>query len=690
MEDLYPSLTFSSEPASAHPASTNNHQSLASSFGLPDEADHQIGLSALGTSSLSNGTPWLTDWYPELPVALTFIDEGYNIANSSNNSRVEGFQGHSSNQIKLGHTNRPPGRAPRPMFISDQVRDMITNQHPEQISPSNRPAAHHSLQQQPGGHTSTDSTDLIDNVTTSDFTWKIEDYHHVPALSQQIYSVMCVHFATLNADNGFHQAFTNKPFPTFEVTAAFIQAYFEHFQPLFPIIHQPTFNPQEAPWILTLAVVVIGSRYSALGLDSAVLYLHEFLRRSINLWIAHNAYKNERGFASDPPSHLSLAQATVLNQIGMMFSGSMEMAKHAQKNMSHLALLCKKASDPSKYQSDCSRQVPEEWETWVYVESYRRLAYLAWLVDCQLALFFDLPTTVPIDLLQIPMPSSQTLWAAESQDSWVSDLAMASDPSVSYSLRQALDELYLSRKVPNHCTDLTRLLLIVGVYFDQQRGPDACVYLDVLRRDEDEMIASDRLGWLALEHNHITSLLIHLPLRELMAFSGWRVSEAERSEAEVRLAHWVKSEGAKARLVVYHAAKVYSCIRERPFGDYSGTMAFLTATLAIWAVTMSVDFIAQPLWPPAEDHSFGQSRLKILRFDRYTDGSTIIDWVSGKENIRPYLSGIGALEGSNVAPLLIRESVRVLRRKLTCMFSDAVSRVLQFHFESRDYIAMLV
>ncbi|KAF5572554.1 C2H2 type zinc finger domain-containing protein [Fusarium pseudocircinatum] len=525
---------LSPSKTSALPAPTNDHQPLASYFGLPDEVEHQLGLSALGESPLPNGTPWLTDWYPELPVALSFIDEGYNVARSSNNSRAEGFQRGASNQITLERTNWPPVRAPRPIFTSGEDIDKITNQHRTQISPSHYPAARHSLQQKPSGHPSTELTDLIDDATTSDFTWETEDYHHVPALSQQIYSVMCVHFATLNADNGFHQAFTNKPFPTFEVIAAFIQAYFEHFQPLFPIIHQPTFNPQEAPWILTLAVAVIGSRYSALA------FITPLVKEK-----AHNADKNERGFVSDPLSHLSLAQATVLNQIGMMFSGSMEMTEHAQKNMSHVALIC---------------------------------------------------------------------------------------PSVSYSLRQALDELYLSRKVPNHCTDLTRLLLIVGVYFDEQRGPDACNYLDMLRRDEDEITASDRLGWLALEHNHIVSLLLHLPLRELMAFSGWRVSEAERSEADTRLAHWVKSEGAGARLVIYHAAKVYSCIRERPFQAYSGTMAFLIATLAIWAVTMSVDCIAQPLRPSADDHSFGQGHLKTLRFDRYTDRSTIIDWVSGKEN----------------------------------------------------------
>jgi hypothetical protein len=170
---------------------------------------------------------------------------------------------------------------------------VITNQPPPVgLWPSHRPATHHPLHQQPSDQTVTEVTDPTDHVTANDLTWKIEDYHHVPALGQQTYSVMCVHFATLNADNGFHQAFTDKPFPTYEVTAAFVQAYFEHFQPLFPIIHQPNFNPRETPWILTLAVAVIGSRYSVLGVDSSVLHLHEFLRRSINLWVSLNLLHN--------------------------------------------------------------------------------------------------------------------------------------------------------------------------------------------------------------------------------------------------------------------------------------------------------------------------------------------------------------------------------------------------------------
>jgi hypothetical protein len=216
------------------------------------------------------------------------MNESYNATEGSNGTRTEGFQGNAADQIVLDPTNWPSARAPRPIFTSDQALDVIITNQPPPIGlwPSHHPTIHHPLHQKPSDQSVTEVTDHTDDVMANDMTWKIEDYHHVPALGQQTYSVMCVHFATLNADNEFHQAFTYKPFPTYETTAAFVQAYFEHFQPLFPIIHQPTFHPRETPWILTLAVTVIGSRYSALGMDSAVLHLHEFLRRSINLWVS--------------------------------------------------------------------------------------------------------------------------------------------------------------------------------------------------------------------------------------------------------------------------------------------------------------------------------------------------------------------------------------------------------------------
>jgi hypothetical protein len=396
--------------------------------------------------------------------------------------------------------------------------------------------------------------------------------------------------------------------------------------------------------------------------------------------------KNERGLATDQVSQLCLAQATVLNQVGMMFSGNIEMAEYAEMNMSHIALICKKASDPSKCGATSSATDhllygSKEWEAWTYEESFRRLAYLSWLLDCQFALYFNLSPTLTIDLLQVPMPSSQALWMAESQNSWLSAVAVGPGASSTYSLRQALDELYRSRETLCYCTELTRLLLTFGVYFDDQRGLDAGVCLDILRMDEDRITSTETLGRLTLEHNHLLNVLLQLPLRELMAFTGWRVNEVQRHEADLRMAHWVRSEPVMTRFVVYHAAKAYNYIRGRPFRTYSDTMTFLTSTMAMWAVTISIDHDPQPSLPFANDHPFGLGRLRTLRFDKPTDHSAILGWVSGTADARPYLSGVGALEDSTATPLLIRESVRVLQVKLQCPFSDVVSKILQSQFE---------
>jgi hypothetical protein len=116
--------------------------------------------------------------------------------------------------------------------------------------------------------------------------WRIEDFDHVPPLCQQVYDTIRIHFDALNANNGFHRVFTDASFPPYKDIAAFIQAFFEHFQPLFPLIHQSTFDPRETPWILTLAVAVIGSRYSVLSANSSLTYLCEFLRRAVSLWVS--------------------------------------------------------------------------------------------------------------------------------------------------------------------------------------------------------------------------------------------------------------------------------------------------------------------------------------------------------------------------------------------------------------------
>ncbi|KAK1954566.1 hypothetical protein LY78DRAFT_664265 [Colletotrichum sublineola] len=422
----------SCDAASAHLSSAEHQFSLVWPLTLPNEGF----LEAPDPSQcpLTNWPLYSTDWSHVLSGAAGFVGDGNNSVPSSNGTGTEEMQdgyldrtASSSSPSSSELAYKPSARAPNPLFTTKQALDTVAADPPRSVEPwpFRRATAHQAQRQQlTTGRGPAEACDTLGRVAGDSLTWKVEDYQHVPPLGQETYNVMCAHFATLNADNGFHKAFTDELFPSYEVAAAFIQAYFEHFQPIFPLIHQPTFDPRKAPWVLTLAVAVIGSRYSVLVTESAVLYLNEFLRRAISFW-------NERACASDPSSQLCLDQATVLNQIGMMFSGDMAMCEHAQMNMSSVALISKKAGRHSKHQpSGAQAAYPPDasraWESWVRAESTRRLAYFSWLLDCQMALHFDLLPTLSIDLLQIPMPSDEPLWVADSGESWMSEFAMAS------------------------------------------------------------------------------------------------------------------------------------------------------------------------------------------------------------------------------------------------------------------------
>lgn len=112
--------------------------------------------------------------------------------------------------------------------------------------------------------------------------WKPEDFGHVKSLPQVAYHRLLDNFERLNADNGYHVPFANGEFPSLTAFNAFIQLYFEAFHPIFPLLHQPTYDPGKEHWVLLLAVAATGCRFSQVpgAADSGNL-LQEFLRRAI-------------------------------------------------------------------------------------------------------------------------------------------------------------------------------------------------------------------------------------------------------------------------------------------------------------------------------------------------------------------------------------------------------------------------
>lgn len=72
----------------------------------------------------------------------------------------------------------------------------------------------------------------------------------------------------------------NLQIPPIQVLNAWMQLYFEHFHPMFPIIHQPTFGGSETYYLLAFAMATIGAKYSKMkDAHKCSLAMQELVRR---------------------------------------------------------------------------------------------------------------------------------------------------------------------------------------------------------------------------------------------------------------------------------------------------------------------------------------------------------------------------------------------------------------------------
>ena len=85
------------------------------------------------------------------------------------------------------------------------------------------------------------------------------------------------------SDSSIFPKFECDAFPNAKMLARFIQFYFDRFQPVYPILHYPAFDPNKCHWVVTLAVLAIGSSFANIPGASVQLTaaFHEFLRRAI-------------------------------------------------------------------------------------------------------------------------------------------------------------------------------------------------------------------------------------------------------------------------------------------------------------------------------------------------------------------------------------------------------------------------
>ncbi|KAF5252490.1 hypothetical protein FANTH_2384 [Fusarium anthophilum] len=534
-----------------------------------------------------------------------------------------------------------------PMSTSMDIEPMVHQLECETPTPSFTQSLANTSSHGQSSQTSpvaTSSPSIRDDVDLE--PWRAEDYGHVPYISDEAYQVMVSTFEQLNSNNAYCIPFTNKHLPSLQHMQIYVQVYFEEYHPVFPLLHKATFSPTKDDWLLSLAVSSIGCLFSkTLKSREAYPIMQEFLRRAIRIQL-------ERTQNSTPT--LCVAQASILNQIGMMYGGDLRFAEYAHETMAQLATQCRKISSFSDNLATLSvaeNAASQDWQAWIRAELEVRLFYCAWLVDSQQVGFFAFSSTIPLDFLQFPMPVNEHVWRMSTIETWKNSLTEDLSCKPLASLRQVLLGLYRHREVPGRLDAFSSLLLVMGILNDLSWLRHAHLYLEVLQRHVETLPPTD-LARAAMANIHMVSLLIYFPTREVIAFGRWRVTESQYSMVVGKLKRWM-SNTRSAREALIHACSIWSQIRLRRTNAQHEAPAFLHSAISIWALVEH-----------SEELDVGNGEeLPILRLENLNQ--EVKSWAAGNEKKRLYLSGVGLLGHRGALARLISETAGLLEKGIS-------------------------
>ncbi|KAH2399113.1 hypothetical protein KXW22_003748 [Aspergillus fumigatus] len=486
-------------------------------------------------------------------------------------------------------------------------------------------------------------------------------------------------------DNPLFLKFETGNFPSADALSSYVYLYFDSFQPVYPLFHPPTFNPNKCHWLVTLAISAVGCRFSGLtSLDECTTAFDEFLRRAIN--IEKEKCRSER-------IPLWLIQAMALSCIGLLHSSGCEQSKVSTLNAFgdlvnftiREGLLCAVNKPTSQYDD---LPLEQKWQDWVEDEIRRRTGYLIWLLDCSLAYYFDNRPLLSSDDGQCPLPSHENLWNAQSAEAW-RDVLERTSGSRGISLYKAVLTIYIEKKLVPGIGEFSHVLLIHALYHrmwevgDYFRRPlsfwnptakkqtldtaipsgsvwlpgipsyskwrnSACDCLDILHWTANSTIAKAAgLEHPTVLHLHAARIVLLAPFREIrslatsLAMGKIRWSDHQQALEWHYILRWIKHDQYKARLAIIHAGTTLWHVRRYSTNAFHEPVAVYLSILTLWAYGSCHAQIAEE---PSSRHGLRHHPVReptFIHLDRPCDDELVQLFVREGHAMQGNVTGVG-------------------------------------------------
>ncbi|TKY87864.1 hypothetical protein EX895_003445 [Sporisorium graminicola] len=244
----------------------------------------------------------------------------------------------------------------------------------------------------------------------------------------------------------------------------FVQLYFEHHDPVLPVLHRATFDPDTCDPLLLAAVTCLGALCSRAENAFAYALLTSSLVHAVSYKLIGINHLRGRYLPSMQTLLLTyllwrnLGDPAKLEYVEGFRNIVLTMARRCrlfELDAFHPGLGLRAGSAQGQEGAESStaaREQEEEWQSWIRYQEMVRINWALFVLDSDLSLAWDLPSTIMISELRSPLPCPEPLWQAESAAEWSSRLQ---DETVVLATTSVLRHLFPT-KATTHGADIDR------------------------------------------------------------------------------------------------------------------------------------------------------------------------------------------------------------------------------------------
>jgi len=246
---------------------------------------------------------------------------------------------------------------------------------------------------------------------------------------------------------------TSSPVLSLEALQEYCDLFFSRFNVAYPLIHQGTFNADQAEPVLLMAILCLGATYSSRDAHQVAVGIHDSLQHQL---FCHPDFS--------PQPNLWIMQTMLLiDCFGKMRAGPKQ---RDRAQLFHCVLIKMiRHSNCCVVQAPTIRSQPKDLEqAWIEamdLEQRKRLAMHFFMWDTQHAVLFSQSLCMSAFEMRLPLPCEASTWEASTPDQWFQCALKEPDHPFLSALKGYIAPHAVHR--PRYLNPLARIFLLHGL-----------------------------------------------------------------------------------------------------------------------------------------------------------------------------------------------------------------------------------